>query len=431
MQREPPLEMECRRLVILDNGLQRIGDHSFAIARGLTKTLGSAGLPIAIYSLREFEPDMGEELDFTPHFAFSLYDDLPASRLEKYWRRATAMVRGGEPDPLPSERRTAGRLNRSFKLDLERLPKDIWEQGNIILFPGLIQHQIVGLAEFLRANAAGIEARIVVQLMFEPSWLPWSQPSRLGAPYYAKAFDILGRQIQSTVFFATENKLIADLYRQRFQVPTDILPVPLVGAKSRGGTGDVIRIGYFGYSKIEKGFDLLPDAIDICRKARSDLSFVIQVQHHDHEPPVQVAERALRGMPGVRLLEGALAEDVFATEAASVDVVLLPYHPKLFGLRGSGIFNEAVSAGRLIVASEETWAGRSIDAGAAIGETFAPHTSEALAAAILRLCETMPAKQTLALEKAAAFASANSIEAYVRSIFAIARMQPPAALAAA
>ncbi|MGH6801110.1 MAG: glycosyltransferase [Methylocella sp.] len=87
-------------------------------------------------------------------------------------------------------------------------------------------------------------------------------------------------------------------------------------------------------------------------------------------------------------------------------------------MRGSGIFPESVAAGRPVVGSKGTFAGTSIEKNQAGGEVFAPHTSEALGAAIGRLMPRLPACKARAAERAQDFARSHSPGAYIDVLLA-------------
>ena len=163
---------------------------------------------------------------------------------------------------------------------------------------------------------------------------------------------------------------------------------------------------------------MLPEAIEICRAHDLDANFTIQLQHSGWEPATVAAERALRQIPGVRLVEGMLSHEEYTFETGKVDAMLLPYDPVLFGFRGSGIYTQSVAAGRPVIASAGTFAGASIASGKAEGEVFSPQDSAALAAAIMRLCSRLADSHARAAKLAKAFARKHSAEAYVDLLLA-------------
>jgi glycosyltransferase involved in cell wall biosynthesis len=284
--------------------------------------------------------------------------------------------------------------------------------------PAVSQNQIVGLVRTLRAKADGERPRVVCQLMFAPSWTPWGRNGTLGQSLYRKAFAQAGPMIGKTLFFTTENEALAGLYRDRFGIETSILPVPFGDAEPAAPCSGRPALGFFGYSKCEKGFHLLPEAIEICRAHGLSANFTVQLEHSGWEPATVATERALRQIPGVRLVEGVLSHEEYTAETGKIDAMLLPYDPELFGLRGSGIFTQSIAAGRPVIASAGTFAGASIAKGEAEGEVFSPQDSAALAAAIIRLCSRLDDSHRRAAKLAKAFAQKHSAASYVNVLLA-------------
>ena len=219
--------------------------------------------------------------------------------------------------------------------------------------------------------------------------------------------------IGRTLFFTVENEAIARLYHRKFRIDVDILPAPFGDVTPAAPVAGKPTFGFFGYSKCEKGFHLLPWAIEICRAQDLAANFTIQVQHHGWEPATVAAEAHLRRLPQVRLIEGVLSEEDYIAETARIDAMLLPYDPYMFGLRGSGIFTQSVAAGRPIVASAGAFAATCIARGEVEGEVFSPYDAEALADAITRLSSRLPASHVRAAALAKSFARRHSADAYV------------------
>jgi glycosyltransferase involved in cell wall biosynthesis len=230
--------------------------------------------------------------------------------------------------------------------------------------------------------------------------------------------------LDRVLFFTVENKAMQALLKQDFGIGAEILPIPFDGSP-RKETGDgTVRLGFFGYSKCEKGFHLLPKAIELCRRQRLAAEFIIQIQHSGWEQRTIEAEHALRTLKNVRLVEGVLTGAEYAAWTSQTDVMLLPYDPVAFGAaRGSGIFTESVASGRPVIASRGTFAGASVEKNEAEGEVFEPYTSEKLAAAIARLIPRLPDCRVRAAERTEAFAREHSADAYVDVLLRHARSQ--------
>jgi glycosyltransferase involved in cell wall biosynthesis len=412
----PDTSME---IVFLDSGLIGKGEHSYNLAAKLAEALSRRNLRYRMFGYHALDQSIVAELGAIPHFRRSLYDGVDHSLGQRGLRSVAAILWGTEAyGPIRSERKTWTALNETFERDLGKLPRDIWNSGNLVIVPAVSQNQIMGLIRFLRRQPQERLPRVVCQLMFSPNWTPWGQVSLYGEQFYRDAFALAAPLIDLALFFTTENEAMAALYRDGFGIETNILPIPFDGSPPKETRGATVRLGFFGYSKCAKGFHLLPAAIELCQRQRLDAEFIVQIQHSGWEQRTIEAELALRALKDVRLVEGVLTSAEYAAWTGQIDAMLLPYDPVTFGLRGSGIFTESVAAGRPVVASRGTFAGASIEKNESEGETFAPHTSEELATAIGRLVPRLPACKARAAERARDFALSHSPRAYLDVLLA-------------
>ena len=402
-------------LIFIDSGLISKGGHSYNLAKTLGKSLLRRELPYRMFGMRALDPSIAAEIGTIPHFNRSLYECVDLTPLEQRLRGLAAILRRSSVELSPrSEQKTWKLVNQGFEQDLGSLPQDVWNPDNLIVVTAISQNQISGLIRFLRARPPDQLPHVVCQLMFAPTWVPWGQVSQYGEQFYRDAFAMAAPLLDRSLFFTTENDAMRALYSQDFGIHTKILPIPFgAPVRQRAEKDCKSRLGFFGYSRSDKGFHLLPRAIELCQRHGLDVEFIIQIQHGGWEQQTTDTERALRALRGVHLVEGILPSEEYEAWTEQIDVMLLPYDPVTFGLRGSGIFTESVAAGRPIIASKGTFAGNSVEKNEAEGEVFAPHTSEELAAAIARLMPRLPACKERGAERAEAFARRHSADAYV------------------
>ena len=420
-----PTKESSMEVVFLDNGLISKGEHSYNLAAKLAGALTARDLRYRIFGLQAMDQSIVEELGAVPHFRCSLYDGVDLSHGEKRLQSIATMFRGARPrGPIRSERKTWIALNEAFEEDLKTLPPEVWKSENLVIVPAISQNQILGLIRTLLRQPQERLLRVVCQLMFPPHWTPWGQVGVHGEQFYRDAFRLAAPLIDRALFFTAENEAMATLYGKDFGVHAKILPIPFNGSPRKETREGTLRLGFFGYSKSDKGFHLLPKAIEFCQRQRLDAEFIVQIQHSGWEQRTIEAELALRALKGVRFVEGVLTGAEYAAWASQTDVMLLPYDPVAFGAaRGSGIFTESVASGRPVVASRGTFAGASVEKNEAEGEVFAPYTSEALAAAIARLILRFSACNARAAERAGAFARHHNADAYADVLLTHARPQ--------
>jgi len=405
-------------IVLIASGMANRGEHSYRLIQEVRAALIRRGIGVNAFASKSLDPTIIEEGIAVPHFEYSLYDSV-GPRISDQWVRQLEKLWSGAEGALsyPAEFLTWKILNRSFQHDLEALPPDLCTPDHLMVITAVSQNQLSGVVDFMHTRPPDSLPKVICQLMFPPSWTPWGRTARHSEAYYRKAFQKASRFIGDKLFFTTENAAIARIYRERYGLKTTTLPIPFAIARRSNQTEKTIRLGFFGYSKSAKGFHLLPEVAVICQNAGLDVEFLIQIQHSGWERATIEAERKLRSLPNVRLIEGVLNSDDYVRETNLADVVLLPYHPVLFGMGGSGIFTESVAAGKPIIASEGTFAAESIRTGEAQGEVFAPYTASAFAAAIFRLLPRMSECGTRAAAHAEAFARRHSGDAYVDALF--------------
>lgn len=410
-------------LIFLDAGLVNKAGHSYKLAKAISQNLDRRNLRRRIFGLHNLDVSIAAEIGAIPHFSRSLYDGEDHSWSEKQLRAVARLLRSAPPTATHrSEWRSWKKLNEDFERDLKTLPRDVWKPDSLICVVAISQNQILGLVRFLRGLPRGRLPCVVCNLMFPPSFVPWGSVSQDGKEYFRRAFELAAPLTCRNLHFTVENEAMRAAYNQDFGLSTRILPLPFGDRERRQSKEGPARIGFFGDSKCDKGFHLLPKAIALCQEEKLGAEFAVQIQHSHWEARTIEADQALRALKGVRLLEGILSGEDYDTWLSRTDVILLPYDPIAFGpARGSGIFAEAVAAGCPVVATQGTFAGDSIRNREAEGEVFVPHTSEALAAAIIRLLPHLPACTARAAERAKDYANAHSPDAFVDVLLELAK----------
>jgi glycosyltransferase involved in cell wall biosynthesis len=386
--------------------------------------LGNGKTQQALYGISTLDPSIAAEIGVIPHFTHSAWDCVRRTPLERLQALAARLQRNPARHSPGYEFRTWTIINQSFEQDLREFPQDIWTPENLIAVPTITQNQIMVLTRFLCAWPRDRLPRVACQLMFSPSFVPWREVSALGNRFYKEAFKLAAPLIDRSLFFTVENEAMQAAYLNDLGVKTRILPIPFAASasESQRTLEGKARVGFFGLAKSEKGFHFLPRAIALCQRDGPDAEFIVQIQHNNWERRIIKAERALRALNGIRFLEGALSSEDYGAWTGRTDLMLLPYDPLAFGTtRSSGVFAESVASGRPVVASKGTFAGTCIEDNEAEGEVFAPHTSEALAAAIGRLMPRLAVCKAGAAERAKAFAGKNNPDAYVDELLALAK----------
>lgn len=194
-------------------------------------------------------------------------------------------------------------------------------------------------------------------------------------------------------FYTDTHELAAD-YAALAGFSFDVLPIPfradlIPPAPVRKPT-DPLRVLFLGDLREEKGFTKLPPLVRaLCADPRGRrVQFVVPGALHteEREPAMLAALAELEAYPTEQVerphRDGFMPAADYYRLLASSDVVLCPYDSKAYRARSSGVFAEAVAAGKPTVVPTETWMASEQEPGA--GEMYTD--DRGLLAALRRVC---------------------------------------------
>lgn len=168
------------------------------------------------------------------------------------------------------------------------------------------------------------------------------------------------------VRFYTDTAELADDYAALVGFSFDLLPIPfradLIPAPPARSASSPLRVLFLGDLRDEKGFTKLPPLVRAMRAdGRSRVQFVVPGALHpeEREPAMLAALAELETYPESQVerphRDGFVPADDYYKLLASADVVLCPYDAKAYRSRSSGVFAEAVAAGKPTVVPADTW----------------------------------------------------------------------------
>jgi glycosyltransferase involved in cell wall biosynthesis len=206
------------------------------------------------------------------------------------------------------------------------------------------------------------------------------------------------------VRFYTDTRELAADYAALAGFPFGVLPIPfradlIPSAPPRRPT-DPLRVLFLGDLRAEKGFTSLPALVrHMCAdRAGPRVQFVVTGGLHpeEREPEMLTALAELETYPAERVdrpyRDRFVPADDYYRLLASADVVLCPYDARAYQARSSGVFAEAVAAGKPTIVPANTWMASEQEPGA--GETYTDDRK--LLAALKRVCADYGAYRTAA-----------------------------------
>ncbi len=165
---------------------------------------------------------------------------------------------------------------------------------------------------------------------------------------YEEAFNALRTAVDddSRIQVFCETEAMADIYSRAIGLKVGVVSSPnlILKPKSRPtrASGAPIAIVCAGNVNAAKGYGLLPEAIARLETKRGDLRFLVHgtVENTDYVEGRQIVSR-LASLKSVTIRTDVLSPDDYTDWLTQADLILLPYDPRVYKTRGSGIFTEA------------------------------------------------------------------------------------------
>ena len=307
--------------------------------------------------------------------------------------------------------------NESFKKDMERLIFKIARQDALVIVPVITQHQLDGLGQWFEALPGDKRPKLAVSLMFSPQWTPWRDRAIRGTEYYARAIERFRPWLGESVLLYTETPEASSYYEQLTGVRIAVLPIPVARPKrfARVQGDGRVRFGYLGHTRREKGFHLLPAAIDICQRQRFPFELIAHIHHDHNDPTVISADEALRSKRNVSTILGPLDLERHYRLLDFCDAILLPYDPAMYRARGSALFAEAIAYGKPMVVTAGTVMENSANRGECVAKVFKFNPAD-LAHAMGEVCSHFGEMEAQAKMTAQRWSETNSVSAFCRRI---------------
>lgn len=318
--------------------------------------------------------------------------------------------------------------NPAFLFEIQKALAHLRPAAEDTIFCHMINRDnLVELAYLASKPSLTGGSRVVLLLRYPPAfYAPSSLSTRLAFRALERAYE------NGRLQLATDSGRLAKLFSELCYVPFDLYPIPHTRA-ARGdvdvtnvGAKGVIRIASLGNARAEKGIleimvatTMLPSCIDD-RK----LEFVLQVNDPDNLCRNKIIEFRRGASRNVSFIKSALSSEEYRQLLESVDVVLLPYWHDVYNARTSGIFLEAIAAGKVIIATEDTWMADELSKYGA-GLLTGDQDPRSLASAIVKVASDFKDLSRLAKERAEGCRAVHSADSLLARLLGEGDRSPP------
>ncbi|HWB07599.1 MAG TPA: glycosyltransferase [Pirellulales bacterium] len=362
-----------RKFILIDPSITELGGHYYEYAARVLDAAGRHG----------FEPVLGANRGagclgagpwrVVPAYRFGFFEPGPPRALR--WARRTAGVafrraHGRQADAgIESGTGWAnawssmcfGRKRRAFFADSARFFRAVpLNAGDLVFLPTVAEADMLGLADLFRADRNTTEA--TWHLLFRRD-VPQANPGLARSRRHFEQF--ASRSSGRQVFFYTDTEPLTAEYNRLGRVSFCTLPIPIANSdRPPGGEigrgGGLRHVVYLGDARTEKGYHWLPRLVSDAKAAGLPVRFTFQSNFNvpGGEPAAAEARAELASLPtdfGVTLLTEPLSSQGYLRLLLAADVVVIPYDAAAYKARSSGVFAEALAAGKPVIVPEGTW----------------------------------------------------------------------------
>lgn len=397
------------RLWVMENGLIDETGHHFNNSLGLRQACLQRGIETRFLVHRNAPPAVTEALQARAIFRHTPYEEVSkdplAGAIESFFIQANAFAEGFDA----------------------AVANGLGPDG-LVFVPTTMQHELHGCALAFSRLAPERRPRLILNFMIENFLVPGTLNLGWHARLYRFAIRGLARVIPAKDLLLTANgRRMAGFLGTVLAQPVAEYPMPKhypSGAADMAGPvspQQPARVAILGHSLPAKGFNLVPALV----AANPQWRWLVQVAPAGQDVLWQDAREAMYAAPNVEIASGSLDPAAYYALLSRADVVLLPYDATQLPLRSSGIFSEAVAAGKVVVVPQGSWMADHLAAGNGSGTVFANQTAASISNALGQACERLQELKAHALAAAPLWRSWQCIDAYLdRALDALA-IKPP------
>jgi len=344
------------RLLIVEEALRNREGHWFEYNRATKAAVQEADtVQVDMLGHQAMEPDVAEELGATPHFRYTVWDQIynqPQAFL-RYW----------------------GIIQHNYRLhhDLTAYLKSA-DPYHTVFAPTVVLHHLAGYHKIAQQFAGSRFGQLVLLIRnnialygsdgertFRRTSVFWRWAIQRFAPYLAD-----GR-----VRFVTDSERLADEYEELTGIRFEVLPHPsLVGlsgssdpeASVPNQSSSPVQVFLPGPARQEKGVVRLLEAAKLLENETLQRPIEITLQWRESFDlpdgtsigPDDVASFE-SGQVRFKVIRQPLSSEEYLSELSNADLIILPYLREVYYARISGVAVEAMMLGIPLLFTTNTW----------------------------------------------------------------------------
>jgi glycosyltransferase involved in cell wall biosynthesis len=340
------------KLIIADNTLESYQGHSFAYCESIKREAEKQGINVTILATQNVNPEVKTILNAVPFFKYSFFHSFPEP-----W------FLGFFPDRIINHYYPLWNYylrNKMLAAEMKGvLPFCPPQEDCIILFPNFTYNDFKGIVDTaeITKNNPNIHIAAVQHFTSRINLHTSKFPNR----YYERVFNYLNKSIhQNRIHLFSDSTQLIEEYKKYTPKHLTVLPIPhtSISTPNTAKEPKKLIIGYMGDARTNKGFHLLPEALDVVKQNNPNhkLEFHIQANiRNKNEWQASQAGALLNNRTDTICYSKALNEMEYKNLMNLIDVFVLPYTLDYYHSQTSGVFSEARSLGKVTVATRGSW----------------------------------------------------------------------------
>ncbi len=402
---DPPSK-QAPIVCIVDPNLKDFVGHYYEYDAAVARGARASGCTPVILGNRQMEPSVAGATQAIAAFSEDIWGTRrPATRLGRLLERLRANLRFGH----------------ELAQHMVRLP-----ENTVVFAHTFADRQLLGLALLPLRLYRRRSLQYVYLLRYQPAFY---MSHEAGVAFRLLEWLAKRRQVR----LATDSERLGLQLEQLTSLPIEVLPIPHVPAEAASApptSQDTARLPCcvsLGNARDEKGIVEIFDAIRLLHAQGLGERYRFILQCNDAMPDIAAAIDAFRAeaLPNCELLTERLEPDAYQRLLHAADIVLLPYWRSIYAARTSGVFMEALSAGKPVIATHGTWMSDQLVRHGA-GMLCDDHDPASLAHAIRTALAELPALAAKAGAARAAWLAIHNPLALARALLAPEPPRPPA-----
>ena len=365
------------KLHFFDSPLIDKRGHNYEYAKSICDEWRRCGYDATVYAHQRVEPEIAESLGAVPLFSRGNFCQLP---LDLKITKLNHLVNF----PLK---------NLRFFRELRNVAPSRFSRDDVILFPCIDYNQLFATLLWYRLLPEKHKPLLVLLFRYSNVECRPERHMTKHALLYRLSFKLFaGMLAGSSIVLTTDSDILAEEYEEISGQRITVMPIPHMPEHALPehacGRDEVVLLN-LGDAREEKGYHLLPAAVESVLRQRGDVRFVIQtiLSEHTTEAVFQAKERLAAYPDRVTIIDRKLDSKEYYDALLAADAVLVPYNPSAYFGRSSGIFSEAVACGKPVITTAGTWMERQLRQYDNCGVVFDSFDSAGLARGIMQYLE--------------------------------------------